>query len=48
MMLLAYFVGDAGWKLIEADMIASPARTLARRTFSAARGAACAGTQLVA
>jgi hypothetical protein len=47
MMLCAYFVG-AGWKRIEADMIAGPARTLEGRTFPAAIGAACAGTQLVA
>jgi hypothetical protein len=47
-MLLAHFVGDAGRQWIEAGMIADPAWPLKGRTFSAAGGAACAGTQFIA
>jgi hypothetical protein len=47
-MVESAFVGDAGRKWIEANMIAGPAWTLEGRAFSAATGAACAGTQLVA
>jgi hypothetical protein len=41
-------ISDIRWKRIEANMIAGPARTLERRAFAAAVGAAGAGTQLVA
>jgi hypothetical protein len=37
-----HLVGDC-WKRVEANMIASPARTLEGRAFSPAGGAACAG-----
>jgi hypothetical protein len=42
------FVGYAGRKWIEADMIAGPAWPLEGRTFPAAGGAACASTQFIA
>ncbi len=46
--IVAHLVGDFSRKRIEADMIAGPAWTLEGRAFSAASGAACAGTQFVA
>jgi hypothetical protein len=47
-MLFAHFVGDAGRKRIEANVIADPAWTLDGRAFFTAIRAARAGTQPVA
>jgi hypothetical protein len=46
--IVTHLVGAAGRKRIEADIIAGPAWSLESGTFSAATGAACAGTQFVA
>ena len=46
--LLPEAICDVGRERIEADIIAGPAWTLEGRAFSAATGAACAGTQFVA
>jgi hypothetical protein len=39
-MLLAHFIGDAGWKRLEANVITSPAWMLECCAFAAATGAA--------
>jgi hypothetical protein len=46
--IVAHLVGDFSRKRIEPDMIAGPTRALEGRTFPAAGGAACTGTQFVA
>jgi hypothetical protein len=48
MTFLAYFIVDAGWEWIEADVIASPAWSLARCAFSATASAACARVRFIA
>jgi hypothetical protein len=45
--IVAHLVGDFSRKRKKADMIASPAWALEGRTFAAAIGAACTGTQFV-
>jgi hypothetical protein len=45
---LAHFIGDAGWKRLEANVIATPTWMLEGRTFIPATSAARASTQFVA
>jgi hypothetical protein len=47
-MLLAHFIGDAGRKRLEADMIAGPAWVLEGCAFGTAVRATCANAQSVA